>query len=232
MPKGYGQSGAGLDFSTMQAKEISKGLYLVGEDWGFSLFLDSGDYFVGAGGYADLTKRLHFVQKKYNIDKPLKYLVVSHHHLDHLGGMKEAFELGATFVTKQQHVNTIESVVGEQLSHDRLLLVNEEVSIANGQVQAINFPNSHSEYSLVTYFNQGKVLFTADTYLSREATGSPSGYQELHSLHQLLQSFNIAPQLYAAAHSFRVLTEKDFSYSLANINESQSICPANWNICP
>ena len=232
LPKGYGKSGVGLDFSTMQAKELSKGLYLVGEDWGFSLFFDAGEYFIGAGGYADLTKRLQFVQKKYNIDKPLKYLVVSHHHLDHLGGMKEAFELGATFVTKHQHVSTIESVVGEQLPQDRLLFVDQQLSFANNQVQAINYPNSHSEYSLVTYFTQGKTLFTADTYLSREDTGSPKGNQGLLKLHQRLQSFNLEPQFYAAAHSFRVLTDKDFAYSLANINESKSVCPANWTICP
>ncbi|WP_448565492.1 MBL fold metallo-hydrolase [Thalassotalea ganghwensis] len=232
LPQDYRQAGKGIDFSAMQAKQIDDKLYLVGQDWGFSIFLDAGDYFVGAGGYKDLSKRLAFVQDKYNLQKPLKYLVVSHHHLDHLGGMKEAFDLGAILVTKQQHLATIESIVGETIAKERLLFVEEQLSLANGQVQAINYPNSHAEYSLVTYFNNEQVLFSADTYFSRDETGSPQGYQALHGLQKRLESLEVSPKHFAAAHSFRVLTDQDFVHSLANMRSAQSICPVNWTICP
>jgi metal-dependent hydrolase (beta-lactamase superfamily II) len=39
--------------------------------------------------------------------KQLRYQVVTHHHQDHLGGLNEAIDLGATLVTVEDNVNAI-----------------------------------------------------------------------------------------------------------------------------
>ena len=87
----------------MMAEQLSDNIYLAGQDWGFSVFLDAGNYFIGTGGYEDLGLRLAAVQKLVGNDKPLKYQVVSHHHIDHLEGMKEANELGGQFISVKEH---------------------------------------------------------------------------------------------------------------------------------
>ena len=41
------------------------------------------------------------------VDRPLRYQVVTHHHSDHLGGIGEALDLGATLVTVAGNVEPI-----------------------------------------------------------------------------------------------------------------------------
>ena len=151
VPAGYKPEAAGLDMSKMAVKQLADNVYFAGSNWGFSLFYHNDDYFVAAGGYRGLTKRFEAVKAYAKVDKPLKYQVVSHHHNDHLAGMQEAAELGATFVTVQAHVNSIRDAAKVDLADDRFIIVDGSKGIADGEVKVVDYPNGHSTHNLLTY---------------------------------------------------------------------------------
>ncbi len=229
IPQGYGEEGSALDFSDMQVKKLGDGVFLAGKGWGFSIFIDAGDYFVASGGYTGLKERFAAMKAYAGIEKPLKFQVVSHHHIDHLGGMKEAAELGATFITVKDHIASIRERAELPLADDRFLLVDTAGSFADGKIQVFDFPNAHASHHLVSYIPAVKAVFTADLFLSRQESGAPDGYEALIDLRDMLGNQNIDAEYFAAAHSGRVLTADDLATSIANIKPES--CPANWTQC-
>lgn len=229
LPQGYGEEGKALDFSSMVVKQLGEGVFLVGKDWGFSLFIDAGDYFIALGGYEGLQERFDEVKAFSDQEKPLKYQVVSHHHLDHLGGMKEAAALGATFITVKEHIASVRESAGGTLADNRFLLVDGEGSFADGKIQVLDFPNNHASHHLVSYIPAVKMIFTADTFLSRKETGAPPGYSELIDLRDMLAAHHIDAEFFAAAHSSRILTADDLAVSISNIKAE--VCPVSWVEC-
>ena len=230
LPEGFGEVPKTMDFSQMTVKKISDNTYLSGQNWGFSVFVDAGDYFIATGGYAKLKERLAVVQELSGKSNPLKYIVVSHHHNDHLGGMKEAFELGAQFIAHSKHVESIRQRAGIDIGDDRFVLVDGKGAFAQRNIEVFDFPNSHSSHNLITYVPAAKLLFSVDFYFSRQVEGAPSGHKGLQRLKQKLDDLDFTVENFAAAHSARVLSAADFNYSLNNMS-NKTICPTGWLIC-
>ena len=228
-PNNYGKVAPTIDFSEMSVTKLAENTYLAGQDWGFSIFVDSGSHFVAAGGYEDLSKRFDAVKKFSGFDKPLKYLVVSHHHSDHLGGMKEAEALGVTFITVEEHIESIRKITEIDIPDDRFVTVDKYQSFENELLKVIDYPNGHSTHNLMSYFPSSQILFTADFYFSRKMNGVPNGYDGLEKFRDELASRNINVAKFAAAHSGRVLTIEDFNQSLKK--RSKPVCPESWVIC-
>lgn len=229
LPTGYGEEARNIDTREMSAKQLADNLYVAGSGWGFTYFLDVGDYYVAAGGYRGLKDRFAAVKAFNGKDKPLKYQMVSHHHLDHLGGMNEAAELGAQFVTVKEHVDTIRSVVEQPLADDRFILVNEKATLADGKVKTFDFANGHSTHNLITYFVDAKMIITADLFFSRQLTGAPSGSNTLKRFKEAIAQQKLQPKFYGAEHSNRVLTQADLDTAVTKI--SPAVCPSDWEIC-
>lgn len=229
LPENYQDNAPTLAFSEMMAEQLSDNIYLAGQDWGFSVFLDAGDYFIGTGGYEDLGLRLAAVQKLVGNDKPLKYQVVSHHHIDHLEGMKEANELGVQFISVKEHQAKIKELAYADIAPERFEVVAGKASFADGALKVFDFASGHATHNLVSYFPEAKLIFTADMFFSRKVSGSSSGGETLQLLANRLSEEKYDVERFAAAHSGRVLTAEDFNYALSHEVESQ--CPKTWQIC-
>lgn len=229
-PEGYGKAGAGLDFTEMQFKQLGENLYLTGQDWGFSIFYDAGEYFIASGGYAGLSERFATVKARTGLDKPLKYQIMSHHHIDHLGGTNDVLALGANFVTIAAHVESIRNMTETEIPDKRFVLIEGAGNLADGNVQILDFANGHSSHNLVSYFPESNTVFTADLFLSREADGAPNGQQGLKDFAEMLNTAGVDARQFAAAHSARVLTAADLNASIGKIVDP--VCPANWDMCP
>ena len=229
LPKGYGESAASMDMSEMSVQKVTDGVYLAGQRWGYSVFVDTGDGFIAAGGYSNLSKRFDAVKSFAKIDKPLQKMVVSHHHNDHIRGVPEAIKLGASFIITQPHVDTVNAVVDNSLNDEHFNIVENVASFADGKVIVIDMPSGHSSHNLMTYIPAAKLLFTADTYFSRQLTGTPFGGAHLHKIKARMKALNLPVEKFAAAHSSRVLTVMDFEESLTK--KFKSVCPTHWAIC-
>ena len=229
LPKNYGALPASMDMSVMTVQEVMTGVYLVGQNWGYSVFVDVGDHFIAAGGYSELTERFNAVKSFAKVDKPLQKMVVSHHHNDHIRGLAEAIKLGATLIAVEQHVDSVKRVVETPLNDAHFSLVEDKASFANGQVVVFDLPSGHTSHNLMTYIPAAKLLFSADTYFSRQQSGAPFGGSYLQVIADRLTSLKLPVEKFAAAHSARILTAEDFSTSVTKTLES--VCPTNWQIC-
>ena len=98
-------------------------------------------------------------------DKPIKYLIYSHHHFDHIAGGKAFKDAGAT-------------VVGHRRAKDRLVVLNDPHTVPidevvgdsgrvirlGGTIVELSYLGlNHSDSTLVMRLPQERVLFVVDT---------------------------------------------------------------------
>ena len=106
--------------------------------------------------------------------KPIKYLVLSHHHSDHAGGFREYVSEGATIITTAEtkksleKAATIESSLLPKISQGKKLTIEaiEKKRVFQDDKHVVELydigPNPHSEQILVAYLPKEKILFQAD----------------------------------------------------------------------
>ena len=111
-------------------------------------------------------------------NKPIRFVVNSHPHFDHAGGLAAAVAEGATILTHRNNEQVLErllsgprTLIGDSLSKvpNRRTNVVEGVGDrdvrkgTNGKVVELHhIPNEHSDGMLVVYLPAEKVMWTAD----------------------------------------------------------------------
>ncbi len=226
IPSGYEEEGAGIDFSEMKAEEIGDGVYIAGQNWGFSLFVDEGDHFIAAGGYAGFTDRYEAVTSLVGEDKPVRYFIVSHHHLDHMGGMQEIAGLGATFVVHRSHLTSLQARLDQPVAESEVVLISDERAALGARVQVVDVPSAHASHNLTTYVHDDGSFFSADMFFSRQQQG---GVRATAALAETLKRLRVAPRQFVAAHSSRPLSLQDLTTAVGEDRPDR--CPESWTIC-
>jgi glyoxylase-like metal-dependent hydrolase (beta-lactamase superfamily II) len=118
--------------------------------------------------------------KKSAPGKPIRHIVLSHFHDDHMGGVRTYAAEGATVVVHSSAGEYIRAALDQRrtLEPDRLeiarregrqsqpvvMLVEDAITLTDGtrEVRLYRAPNSHSSGTLVGYVPDARVLFTSD----------------------------------------------------------------------
>lgn len=229
-PSAYGAPAKMLDDSEMSVQQLAEGVYLAGKYGGFSVFIDAGDYLVASGGYPGLAERFDAVTSFTGHEKPLKYQIVTHHHDDHIGGLNEAAELGATFIAAEEHVEAIRAVVKADLADDRFLIASKDGTYADGLVRVVDISSWHANHNLVTYIPQAKIAFSADHFFSFAETKVPDPAEMYAEFKAAVDGYGLDIERFAAAHSPRVMTYDDLVHSSTGPFKKLG-CPADWHYC-
>ena len=115
--------------------------------------------------------------------KPIRYLVLTHHHSDHAGGFREYAAEGATIVTTAGNKNflekaaAVESSLLPNVSRQNKLKIElvEKKRVFQDDKHVVELydigPNPHANEILVAYLPKEKILFQADL-LNPAANGS------------------------------------------------------------
>ncbi|HET6976120.1 MAG TPA: MBL fold metallo-hydrolase [Pyrinomonadaceae bacterium] len=116
--------------------------------------------------------------------KPIKYLVLTHHHSDHAGGFREYAAEGATIVTTAGNKSFLEKTAAVQSSLLPKISLQSKLKIETIENKKRVFqddkhvvelydigPNPHANEILVAYLPKEKILFQADL-LNPNANGS------------------------------------------------------------
>ncbi len=112
-------------------------------------------------------------------ETPIKYLVASHFHHDHIGGIRGYGAIGAKLITSELIEDVVEdiferphTVYPDTYAHNPRDIAIEGVEankpriLTDGQrrLRIFEVPNRHAAGSLVTYIEDAKMVFVSDLY--------------------------------------------------------------------
>ena len=117
--------------------------------------------------------------------KPIKYIVNTHHHFDHAGGLRTYLAEGAVVITQKENLEFYETVfltlMPRTMQPDRMSLendwmrptfevVNQQYSLTDGtggRILELYKTGGHSTNMLMAYLPKVKILVEADLYMPR-----------------------------------------------------------------
>src|SRR6476659_2446475 len=96
-------------------------------------------------------------------DKPIKYLIYSHHHYDHIAGGKPFKDLGAKVVAhKNAKQHLLEVKYPDVVIPDEVVDNKKNIKLGGTQLDLIYVGRNHSDNSLVMHLPKEKIIFAVD----------------------------------------------------------------------
>lgn len=153
-------------FRDFRVEELAPGTWFVGGGNMFQLFVEFDDFIVALDGASgDVGRRIAALRERVP-DKPFRYVLASHHHADHLHGLDEFADLGATILAAPGHVELIRAQPG--LQQAKIERLDSDHPITNGGRTLLIAPIGpvpHSEEMLAAWLPQEQILFAADLFV-------------------------------------------------------------------
>ena len=116
--------------------------------------------------------------------RPVRYLVVSHHHSDHLGGAATFARAGATLLVSRGHEAAARRAIGPDQAAAAIEVVTAKRSIGDGSHTLEVIPlghNPHTDEALFAWFPQARVVFQGDLfYFDDGAPFPPAGRETMN----------------------------------------------------
>src|SRR5215510_2141074 len=151
-------------------------------------------------------------QAKYP-GKPIKYLVLTHHHMDHAGGIRAYAAAGATIVVGQGNADHFHKVLAmpftrnpdltpRDLSKTAVVEVAEHYTISDGkrQVTAYLAENPHASGMLIGYIADAQLGFVTDLWSPGAAPLPDKITPALVAVVNTVKKANIVPLKFAGGH--------------------------------
>ena len=151
-------------------------------------------------------------QAKYP-GKPIKYLVLTHHHMDHAGGLRAYAAAGATFVVGKGNADHFRKVLAmpftrnpdltpRDLSKTAMVEVADYYTIPDGkrQVTAYLAENPHANGMLIGYIADAQLGFVTDLWSPGAAPLPDKITPALAAVVNTVKKANIVPLKFAGGH--------------------------------
>jgi glyoxylase-like metal-dependent hydrolase (beta-lactamase superfamily II) len=165
---------------TVTAEEVAPGIWYLAGQSHHSVLVEFKDHLALIEAPQNETRTLAVIAKARELrpNKPLKYVVNSHHHFDHSGGVRAAVAEGLTVVTHELNKPFFEEVVARQhtivqdaLAKNPKPLALETVAdsrVLRDETRAVElYPiegSAHADTLLMIYFPNERLLAEADVY--------------------------------------------------------------------
>ena len=160
-----------------------------------NLIAEFADYILVAESPVDINVSRKVIAKLRELfpGKPVRYLVQSHHHNDHIGGVWGYVEAGATLVTTPNAGKLVSKMAEARRTSiaPTLDLVNKSKSIKDSRNECIVLdfgPHAHANEILVLYFPKQKLIHQADLEIDSD------------EFRQAIKSFNLDVEIITSVH--------------------------------
>ena len=173
----------------VESQKLAEGVYYLTGGTHHSLAIEMADHIVvvdtpntQARGEAVLAKAKELIP-----NKPIRYVVTSHHHWDHLGGIRAAMDEGATIVTHQSNKAFLERVAKtpHTIAPDReatskkpvkIQTVGDDYKLTDGK-RVIELHRlqgyEHTGDMMIVYLPAEKILGEPDAFTPPPQAGAP-----------------------------------------------------------
>ncbi len=177
------QSEAQVDAIQMTATEVAKGVYFGATKNMNSMWVEFEDFVTVVEGPNNEKQSLETLRQiRQTIgEKPIRYLVTTHHHEDHNGGIRTYAAQGATIIT---HVKS-EPTIREHLAYPftlepdrfaqsqqepKIELITDGKTISDGTrtLEVVHVPTPHADTNLLVYLPRERLVFQSDMFTLRE----------------------------------------------------------------
>ncbi len=214
-------------------KELAKDVYLVeglgGGNYA-SLFVAFKDHvLVVEPPLNEATARTLMQKVKETVpDKPIRYVVATHHHSDHMGGARAFIADGVTLVTTPGNVGYLQKFANSrftiqrdaQQSHPRKPVIEtvqgrkRVFSDGTHTVELLDIgPNPHAREMLVAWLPNERILFEGDLFVRNPDNSIAPAIAATVHFAEAIQKLGVRPATLVDVHS-RVYTMQDLQASL------------------
>ncbi|MGZ5049535.1 MAG: MBL fold metallo-hydrolase [Methylobacter sp.] len=212
---------------TVAANKLANGVYYLTGGSHHSVAIEQRNHIVLIEAPLNEERSQAVIAKLKEIapNKPVKYLVNTHTHFDHAGGLRTFVDAGATIVTVRPNQAYFEKVwsAPHSINPDRLEqskkparfeTFTDKYVLSDGkrkiELHAIA-GNSHNDAFLLAYLPKEKILVEADAYTPTAANVPPPSKPNPYSvnLYQNIQRLKLDVGQIAALHGPRVVTLAD-----------------------
>jgi cyclase len=108
-------------------------------------------------------------QLKKVTDKPVKYVVNTHHHTDHTGGNAKMLDLNAVIVASEQARENM--VYNQQPGLPNIVVGNHaHIFLGGKDVELYHFGRAHTNGDIAVYFPADRILASGDMFTYGDAT--------------------------------------------------------------
>jgi glyoxylase-like metal-dependent hydrolase (beta-lactamase superfamily II) len=194
----------------LSLNEVAEGVFLVGGNGTYVLFVENEDYVVAVDGTAGVPDRIAELRKHVG-DKPIRYAALTHHHNDHVLGVPTYVEEGATLVVARAHEGVMRQAAGEG-ADPKFEYVDGSRTLGEGagRVELIDLgPTPHAEHILAAWLPEQGILFHADMINTPLAGPLPPPVSNTKALAEVIAKRKLAVKSIVGAHSPQVLTLAD-----------------------
>ena len=174
------------DIGNVESEEVADGVWYIGGIRHASVAVEFEDFVAVVEAPLSEKRAVAVINEVYRLapNKPIRYLVNTHHHFDHSGGVRTFVAGGATLVTHRANREFFEDVVlssaPRTLEPDRLYIlypdrlrdaiiesVNQKFVISDGtrtlDVYAVA-PFDHATTMVIAYLPREQIVVNADMY--------------------------------------------------------------------
>lgn len=101
-------------------------------------------------------------------DKPIKYVIYSHHHYDHIAGGQPFKELGATFIAHARakerflELKKQNALLADVVMPDQVVDTKKTITLGGTSLELIFVGRNHSDNSLVMRLPKERLVFVVD----------------------------------------------------------------------
>ena len=209
------------------SQKMAEGVWAIQAGGAQSAAIEFKDYSVVVEAYGGEARSLAVIgeTKKLIPNKPIRYLVNTHHHLDHSGGIRTYVAEGSTIITHEMNKPFFEKIFQQPhtIKPDKLaqnpkaatfITVQDKYALTDGnrslELHLVQ-NNTHNPNLLLAYLPKEKILIVADSYsVNHERPGAKTLVGLQKNLLENLQRLNLNVEQIVPVHGQKVMTMADF----------------------
>ena len=196
------------------SEEIDEGVFLVGGNGAYSLFVEMDDHIVAIGGTQGVADRNAEILGQIE-DKPIRYGVLTHHHNDHIPGTADYAAEGITVITFEDNAEVVRAAAGG--NDVELQFVEDRLTLGSGdrRVELYNIgPTPHVENMLIAYLPKEGIIFEADHFPQPQTGPMGPAVPATKAFARALDELGLRYNRIVGAHSPRIGTPADLQAML------------------
>jgi glyoxylase-like metal-dependent hydrolase (beta-lactamase superfamily II) len=206
----------------VNSRKVAEGVFYLTGGSHHSLAIEMKDYSVLVDAPNNEARALAVIAKTKDVipNKPIRYVVTSHHHWDHLGGIRAAIAEGATIVTHVSNKALLERVAKtpHTLGPDKLSMAPKPLTVQTvGSVGKLTDGErtielhlltgfTHAGDMLVVYLPKEGILAEPDAFNPPDPPGTPlvvSGVPFAAALYDNIQRLKLDVKMIVPFHGTR-----------------------------